>query len=66
MYLSIKEKRMQKNMTQETLAHKIGVARTNISRYETGGRTPPLLIIKQIADILGCTVDDLLEKRNAS
>ena len=66
MYLSIKEKRVRKNMTQETLAHKIGVTRTNISRYETGARTPPLSIIKQIADSLGCTVDDLLGKRDAS
>ena len=53
-------------MTQETLAHKIGVKRTNISRYETGGRTPPLSTIKQIADALDCTIDDLLGKRDAS
>ncbi|MEA5145643.1 MAG: helix-turn-helix transcriptional regulator [Candidatus Limiplasma sp.] len=66
LYLNIKEKRVQMNMTQETLAHKVGVKRTTISRYETSGRTPPIAIIKQIADVFGCTVDDLLGKRDAS
>lgn len=38
----------------------IGVSENNISRYRTGQTEPTLYVIFQIANVLGCTADELL------
>ena len=57
---NVRRFRKKKGITQEELAEQINVGRTMVVRIETGTKVPPLLIAAKIADVLGCTVDDLL------
>ena len=47
-------------MSQEELADKIGVSRQTISKYETGESLPDIEKCKELADVFGITVDDLI------
>lgn len=57
---NIKRLRLQKKMTQQELADKLGLAQNNVWRWERDGATPNVIMAKQIANILGCTIEDLL------
>jgi transcriptional regulator with XRE-family HTH domain len=46
--------------TQKELAEKIGVPQQNISRWETGEVIPKIDKLKLIAEVLGCTINDLI------
>lgn len=48
----LKQKRINKGMTQEQLAKKVGVVRTNISNIECGYTRPSVDTAKLIADVL--------------
>lgn len=54
--------RKEKGITQEVLAHKLGITKGMISQYETGKRTPKLDTIKKIAAALGCNVNSLISR----
>jgi DNA-binding XRE family transcriptional regulator len=45
--------RAEKNMTQEKLAKKIGVAQSALARFESGRTNPTLSFIKKITQGLG-------------
>lgn len=60
--MSIKDKRIAINMSQEELAQASGVSRVAIARYEAGARVPNIVIAARIAKALGCKLDDLIEK----
>jgi transcriptional regulator with XRE-family HTH domain len=47
-------------MTQGQLAEKVGVQQRDISRWENGQREPGVLIVKKMAQALGCSMDDLV------
>ena len=47
-------------MSQEELADKIGVSRQTLSKYETGESLPDIEKCKQIADVFGVSIDDML------
>lgn len=64
MLIGIKVMRKAKNMTQEQLAEKVKIARTNIARYETGERTPPVKVLARIAVELDTTMDALVSFEN--
>lgn len=49
----VKEKRLEKNLTQEALAMKANVSRTMISKIESGQANPSVDTAKRIATILG-------------
>ena len=55
----IKAKREQAGMSQQDLAEKLFVSRQTVSRWESGARTPDLIMAKKIALTLGITLDDL-------
>ena len=55
----IKKKREEKGLTQEQLATAVLVKREYITQIERGTKIPPLPLAKQIADVFGCTVDEL-------
>lgn len=59
--MSIKDKRIAADMSQEELAKASGVSRVAITRYETGERVPNIEIASRIAKALGCKVDDLID-----
>ena len=61
MKLRIKEKREQSGMTQEEVAQACEITAGSYGHYETGIRTPTPYILKKIADVFECKVDDLIE-----
>lgn len=54
------ELRKINNMSQETLADRIGVSRQTLSKYETGESLPDIEKCRQIAEVFGVTVDALI------
>ena len=49
--------------TQAEVADKIGVSRQIFSRYIHGNAIPSVYKARQIANILGCTIDELIESK---
>ena len=57
----IREYRRAKDLTQEQLAEAINKTPNHLRYLEAGTRKSPLHVYVEIADALGCTLDDLLE-----
>lgn len=57
----IRQLRTQRQMTLEELATAVERAPSQLSMIETGKREPKLTLLKSIAQVLGVTVDRLLE-----
>lgn len=49
-------------VTQELLAAEIGTTQAMISRYTSGKVIPSVLIVKKIAKVLNCSMDDFFYK----
>ncbi len=62
---NIKLARVKAKLTQEELAKKIGVGQTMISYYEKGYKVPTIPIIIRIADVLDCSIDELVGRKQA-
>lgn len=58
---NIKNRRESAEMTQEELAAKVGVTHSMICQIERGSKSPTIGLGKAIADVLGCTLDELAE-----
>lgn len=56
----IRERRMEKKMTLEELANRSGISRVSLNRYELGQRIPNVVIAQKIANVLDCTIEELL------
>ncbi len=56
----ISELRKQKGLTQEELASKFGVSPQAVSKWECDTSCPDIMMLPQLAEILGITVDELL------
>ncbi len=56
----IKEKREEKGWTQEELAKRLNVSRTAVVKWETGAAMPTVKRLVNLADLFGCSIDDLL------
>ena len=57
---TIKNLRKKAGISQCELAKQIGVSRSTVAMWETGKNVPRAGLLTEIADILHCTVDDLL------
>ena len=57
----IAELRKEKGMTQEQLGAKLGVNSRSVSRWENGHGMPDISLLLTLADVLGVTVQELLE-----
>ena len=57
----VKEKRIEADVTQATLAEMVDVAQSMICQIERGTKMPTLPLAKQIADALGCNIQDFLD-----
>lgn len=58
--ISIKAMRQAKELTQWQLAEKIGVKQESITQWETGKTSPKFARLAKIAEVLECTIDDLV------
>ena len=61
----IKKYRTDLGMTQQDFASRLGVTGVSVSAYENGTRTPSFDVLIRIANILGVTTDDLLDRRRS-
>jgi transcriptional regulator with XRE-family HTH domain len=59
-------KRKAARLTQQQLADKCGISRVTLARIETNACKPSLGTLCALSAALGCTVDDLLDKQDAS
>ena len=65
MYTKIYDFRTKMHMNQEKLSELTGVSQSQISKYEKGEVTRPSYEkLVRIADALGCSVDDITDKKN--
>ena len=55
--------RKSKKMTQEDLAKKVGVPRTNITRFESGRYNPSLEMMVKVAAAMGMKLSITLEEQ---
>lgn len=55
----VKDKRIEKNLTQLELANLVGVTPKYIGFIENGERNPSLQVAQKIAKILDSTIDDI-------
>ena len=60
--MNIKNIRMSKGLTQDDLAKSVNVQRTTVTMWETNRSLPNIIMLKKIAEVLDCTVDDLLKE----
>lgn len=49
-------------MTQKEVAEKVGVDQSSVSLWENGKNFPRAAILKKLAALYHCTVDDLLKE----
>ena len=57
----IGEIRKEKNMKQSDLAELLGVTSKTVSRWETGKYMPDLSLFVDISEILGITLNELIQ-----
>lgn len=62
--LSIRKYRKKSGLTQARTAEELGVRANAVSQWETGVRSPSVRHLRQMADLFGCSADDLLERDN--
>lgn len=55
--------RRKAGLTQIDLARQLGYrTQSVVSAWESGERTPPTRILPKLAEVLGCTIDDLFRE----
>lgn len=60
--IKIEKLRKEKGITQESLATSLGVTQGAVSQWEKGLSKPAIDKLTQIAEILECSVDELLKE----
>jgi len=60
--LNIKAKREQKRLTQPACAELIGVERKTLLSYELGRSFPRADVLLNLAQLFGCSIDELFEE----
>ena len=56
----IKQLRLERGWTQETLANLLGVSRLAVARWETGERRPRKKYLDKLAEVFGIPMEELL------
>ena len=62
--ISIQAMRKAKGLAQWQLAERVGVTQEAVAQWEKGKTSPLLNNLLKIADVLECTVDDLIRKED--
>ncbi len=58
---NLRKLRLDKGLTQEQTAEKLGVSAQSVSRWETSATFPDILLLPDIAKLYGVLVDDLFK-----
>lgn len=68
MIVSLADRRGKIGLTQEELAKRLGTDRTTVVKWEKGKSFPRPQMLIRLAEVLGCTPNDLLgfEKKSAA
>lgn len=59
----LKDARRRAGLTQEELAAKAALSAQSIYFYESGRANPSHKALERLADVLGCTLDELAGRR---
>lgn len=63
---NLRRLRLDKNMTQEHAAEKLGVSAQSVSRWECGNTLPDVMLLPKIAELYCVTVDDLYRETSVA
>lgn len=58
--MTIKEMRKLKRVSQKDLAKGLNVSQPAVSMYETGDRQPDISLIPKFAEILHCSIEEIV------
>ncbi|MBE5931621.1 MAG: helix-turn-helix domain-containing protein [Lachnospiraceae bacterium] len=58
---NLRKLRLEKKLTQEQVAEKLGVSAQSVSRWETGATFPDVMMLPEISSLYGVLVDDLFK-----
>ena len=58
---NIRAERHRKGISQEFLSEKINISTRSISAIENGHQIPSVIVVKDIADVLGIDINILLQ-----
>lgn len=58
--MSIKSLREQKGVTQQAIAEALGVSVSAVSQWESGVAVPRTNRLVELANVLGCKIEDIL------
>lgn len=58
---SIRKYRQEAGFSQEELAIRMSVGQSAVAQWETGARRPKVENLLQMAQLFGCSIDDLLK-----
>lgn len=61
MLSKLKDHRKALRMTQSELARRMNITRRSIIRWENGQCKPSLNRVQQLAEIMGCSMEDFCE-----
>lgn len=61
--MRIAELRKAAGKTQDQLAREIGVSRSSVAMWEAGAISPATEKLPQLADTLGCSIDELFRTK---
>ena len=60
--MNLKKIRKAKKISQEKLADKLNISQQSVAKWETGQSLPRAELLPKIAELLECTVDELLRE----
>ena len=63
--MNLKEIRLKRGMKLCALADAIGLSSQAVYYYETGAREPNLETLRKLANVLGCSIDELIGNKEA-
>jgi transcriptional regulator with XRE-family HTH domain len=52
--------RLERNLTRRVVADHAGITERQLARYELDGHTPKLTTAVKMAELYGCTIDELV------
>lgn len=54
----LRELRIERKMTQQDIAERLGISRVAVTKWETGEALPRAEMLPKIAKLLRCKIDD--------